>query len=500
MSNFKSIKLLTILNIINIVLGTLFVLVQVRLLGNTREIDCYFISQTIVASFLTLIQGGQIAVLFQPKYQELLNKNEIEGANKALSIAINYSFILSLFLILISIAFSFVYYKYILSGYTELEINTVKLFLYLLLPSLPLSMINGVLAMSYNARKQFGFVEKSRTLIFIFQFLILFLYYKSGAQVLIITTYFALLTQSLIYLTFIIKSKYKHSFITNSEDISFKDFISKSFHTINYGISLQIFVMFITNIASNLDPGIFSIFKYLQNMTTRMTEFLFKPIHTIYFSQLNSVKENFTELNKLLKENINLLSLTSVYIICLYLILGEEIVLLIFGQKNIDLKNLHIGLDFLIGFQVIIFMSGYVNLFSKTLIAFDDIKKQYIILSIIQVCGGLIAYLTLPYVSYFALILGNILNNMMKVIFLKERVIKTLNHNSIKELFSIKSLFFRNIALLTISFFIGYTFSKTLHLDLFLTLTIKGISTIFIFLTYEYISGNRYLLNFLKLK
>jgi putative peptidoglycan lipid II flippase len=409
---FKKILGLSGLRIVYAVFGLAYSVLQVRFFGTSRGVEVFFVATTVVYMITSLTQSGQLCELFLPVYLSIRANHGKAAAHRAFSVLINR------FTVFFSILLIFFYFlsPYIVAlmapGFSEADIALcVKMFRVFLI-FLELQFINSFVDVTLNAEKIFGRVEWAAILNSIISLALLILFYKTfGVWILVITLFIGKLIEFAITLVFVKRIGIKYSLIWNESTFDAKSFFKLMFTTSGYVVTTQAYSMVFTAMATLLPQGTYAIFKYVQQISSKASGILLTPLSTVFFSLFSGhVASGKKELEVKMKDPVLYSFVLGASLTCFVIILGREIIDLLWKSKAVSDYFLDIGYWMLIinfiGFTV----SAVGSIYRRVTISLDKGKELYRFWIVMQIASGILSYLVIIPLGWAGLSLVVFLN------------------------------------------------------------------------------------------
>jgi len=473
---FKKILGLSGLRIIYAVFGLAYSILQVRFFGTSRGVEVFFVATTVSYMVISLTQSGQLCEFFLPVYLSIRTNHGKPAAHRAFSVLINrFAVFFSILLIIFYFLSPFIV-ALMAPGFSEADIELcVKMFRVFLI-FLELQFINSFIDVTLNAEKIFGRVELAAILNSIISLILLILFYQTfGVWILVITLFVGKVIEFMITIIFVKKVGIKYSMIWYEKTFDTKSFFRLMFTTSGYVGATQIFSMIFTAVATLLPQGTYAIFKYVQQISSKASGILVAPLSTVFFSHFSgSVSTGEKDLEKKMQDPILYSSLLGLSLTGLVILLGQEIINVLWKSKIMSDYFLHIGYWMLIINFVGFTLSAIGSIYRRVAVSLDKGKYLYRFWIGGQIISGLLSYLIIPPLGWFGLSIVTFLNAFLLAagsIWVSRKCdinfYKTVNF---KALFSIILSMFTFIA---ISFSLNYFLKTQVSISLFIAIIIK---------------------------
>ncbi|MGH2648430.1 MAG: murein biosynthesis integral membrane protein MurJ, partial [Ginsengibacter sp.] len=342
---FKKIFGLSGLRIVYAVLGLAYSILQVRIFGTSRLVEVFFVANSVVYLVTSLTQSGKLSEFFLPVYMGIKTNHGKEAAHRAFSVLINR---FAIFLSIILIAFYFLS-PYVVTlmapGFSEADKTLCVQMFRVFLVFMELQFINSFIDVTLNAEKIFGRIEWAAILNAVISLVLLILFYKIfGVWILVLTLFAGKIIEFLITIIYVRKSGIKYSFIWTEKSFDTKSFFKIMFTTSGYVTATQLYNMAFTAMATLLPQGTYAIFKYVQQISTKASGILLTPLSTVFFSHFSEhVAQGKKEMENKMKPPVLYSFLLGFTFTCLVILLGREIIDLLWKSKAVNSYFLGIG-------------------------------------------------------------------------------------------------------------------------------------------------------------
>ena len=375
------------------ILGLISSIIVVRYFGASREIEIYFGAQSLVYVIISLTQAGQLSEIFLPEFINH-NKRKKGLGFTALNIVINRMTIYSLMFFIILFIFSDSIINIILPGFAESERLEASLMFRLLLPSLLFQITNSFFITTLNALKKYGRAEilgVVNTIVNILCVVILYQYLRAWS--LVLALFVGKIIEFVFYFYNLKKSGYNYQFIFSSSEFDHKNFFKSVRSTFSYAGSTQIYMIVLTSLISFLPEGTLAIFKYIQNLSDKIRGLFFQPIFTVFFTRYSTLLSNSKNLLNDFKSAIQSILIINCIIVIGSILLGDEIINLIWGSDKFDDENIIIAYIFLLFNLLGILFSSIGQVYRKMAVANGKANKLYSFWVLSQLLSSLFSYL-----------------------------------------------------------------------------------------------------------
>lgn len=404
-STFKPILKLTGLKIIGLFLGLCYSILQVRYFGASKEMDAFFLATSLIYIIISLTQGGQIAEVFLPEYLNVKSEYGTHSAGKLFSMIITHlTWILVVFLAIVYFI-SPILIKVLGQGF-EKEFIDLSLNLFRLsLPIIFFTIISSFINVTLNAERIFGRAELTGIINSVISLSILFIFKNSlGVKVLVYALLAGKIVEIIIGIIFLRKLNWKYEMVWRLHFFNTKKFVSFFSGTTFYVISTQAYNSALIAMSSYLPSGIFSIFNYVKDLSSKFSRIILGPVSVVFFTDIASLvtKKSSQAYKKFHKILISIFPLFVIFFVGTILI-GEEFLKLIWTERKISESYYdYAHLMLLFNFAGFIFSSQGI-IFRKTAISLGAGKKLYINWSIAQLITLVYTILAIYYFESYGL-------------------------------------------------------------------------------------------------
>ena len=375
----KTIVILMIITLASKILGFSRELLLSYFYGASNISDAYLISTTIPATIFAFIGVG-ISTSFIPMYNKISYENGILNANKFTSNILNFLIIFCIVIIILVLMFTNFFVSLFASGFDQ---ETMLLAVMLTKISI-LGIFFTTIVYIFNAYLQLknNFLIPSLTgipLNFVIMISIIASYYFE-LYYLAIGSVIAAFSQFIFLIPSIKKEGYKFSFHINLKDENTKKFIFLSLPVI-VGVSInQINILIDRTLASRLVTGGVSALVYADRLMVFIQGIFVTSLITVYYPKISDLaaKKNWYELKSVIIKTSKLTIIVLVPITCLVMINSKEIISVLFGRGEFDVKAIHLTSQALFFYGVGILGIAIREIFSKSFYAVQDTRTPII--------------------------------------------------------------------------------------------------------------------------
>ncbi len=380
------------LKFIAAILGVLYSILQVHFFGTSREIEIYFGALSLAYLVTSLTQSGQLAEIFLPEYHRLKIKG-VELAHQGLNVVINRMLLYG-FVLILAIFISAPYFiNLLIPGFEDQDkILAISMFR-MLLPYLTIQLVSSFFITVLNAERKFGRAETLGLLNSIINIVVLLILFRLlGVWALILALLVGKFIELAFYLQQLYKGGFRYSFIMSLDEFDHVKFFKTIQRTLLYVSATQIYSFVLTASISYLPEGTFAVFKYVQNLATKIKGLFIQPFITIFFttySQLAQFSKSVTnEVNRTITNIINVN-----IILCIGTILmGKYIIEIIWGGDKFDINDINLAYIFLLFNVVAIIFSSLGSSYRKMAVSHGKSKELYSFWVVAQLLSALFSY------------------------------------------------------------------------------------------------------------
>lgn len=403
--SIKSIGYLTGLKIIGSSVGLVYAVLQVRYFGATATVDAFFVAMSGVYLIMSLTQGGQLAEVFMPEYLNRIENGGKDAGSALLSAVINRIVVFLLIgLIIIYLIAPWIMQIMALGLEHEYRVLSIALFrvsLVLILFNIVASFVNTTL----NAEQIYGRSEWTSIVNGIISIIILVSFFELfGIWVLLYALFAGKIFEFGLGLIFLKKIGFKYQFIWNVPNYNLKNFFSILFSTSGYVGATQFYNIVLTAMASYLPAGSFALFNYTNQLSTKTQNILVTPVSTVFFSKFSGlVTKGRENLSSFLKLPIMALSILTFVQFCFALLLGEDILRLLWSERTLSDEEYKIAYIMLSINLLGVIFSSIGMIFRKSVVAMQGAKKLYKGWTSIQILTAAYSFLIIYYFGVYGL-------------------------------------------------------------------------------------------------
>ena len=379
------------------ILGILYTILQVRYFGATRTIEIYFAAQSLVYLVTSLTQSGKLAEIFLPEYHKL-NKIKPNLGFQGLNVVINRMFFWGAIIIIGVFILAPYFIQLLVTGFTETDQKEATLIFRVLSPYLFLQVLNSFFITVLNAESKFGraeFLGLTNTLVNIFVLVIFF--QIMGIWALVLSLLLGKIIEFMFYVRQLYKIGFRYLWIFNLPEFNHISFFKTMQSTFLYVGATQIYGFVLTASISFLPEGTYAIFKYVQNLANKVKGLLIQPFMTIFFTQYSNLLQKSKSVNKQFKKYFTSIINVNAVAIIGTILLGDNIINLLWGSDKFDSSNVHLAYIFLIFNIGAVLISSIGGIYRKMAVAHGKGKQLYFYWAFAQLLSAGFTYVLIKY-------------------------------------------------------------------------------------------------------
>lgn len=389
---------LIVLNIGGAFLSLLFIILQAQFFGASREIEVYFISLSLVHVILGLLQADQIGTLFLPIYHKLQNTHSHKTGFQAFCIVINWVLLIAIPLIALALLFSGWFINSGILGYEQSSRALLAQVFLIMLPTALFQLLNFTIEVFHAANQHYGRSEAMIALSTALSVLSLILFFDDlGIWAMVLGWWLGCVVRFLINIYFLAQMGFRYHLVLSSGEFNHKAFFSQVFSSYIYSGSYQLYQLTFLSLATFLSPGVFAVYKYIENIFTRMQHVITHPVNTVFYTNFSrALQETTTDLKSILRWSLKRGLLLTTTLFILLFSFKEDLVGSLW-PRNIGEDNILLGAELLLFFSITLIPFGISSLFQKMSLALGHAKKVYTYLSVVQLINAAYAIGALRY-------------------------------------------------------------------------------------------------------
>ncbi len=430
----KTISVITLLSIINLIAGVFYSLLQVRIFGTDRVIEIFFAAQSLVYLVTSLSQSGQISEIFLPIYLTLKNSYNQKVANKAFSLMLNRMVLYTLIIIILIYFASPFIIKLFIPGFSSADQAQATLLFRAFLPLILLQISSSFLNTILNAESIYGRVELTAFLSVLLSILLLWGFYAQfGIWVLLFVSYFGVSMQIITSIIFIFRKKIQYSLVLNMTEFDHKPLFRTFYSTIRYSLSTQLLNWALTSSLSFFPPGVYALYSYVNMILTKVTNVFVQPLSIIFFTKISSYINDRKKVNDLFDKAQQFGFYIGFTFFVFLLVNGKEFLTIFLGQKKFTPSDVQQAYYILIPLSVSFIFQNWFSLNRKIAVSFGKAKSLYNVLTLMMIGSALLTYGLIYFFSFNGLIISILIT---KILFLVSPFIVNKMNDHVKMDFS----------------------------------------------------------------
>lgn len=365
------------LKLVTSFLGLLYSILQVRTFGASRTIEVYFAAQSIVYLITSLTQSGQLSEFFLPEYHKL-NKIKPKLGFTGLNIVLNRMFIWAIILSVVVFILTPLIIDLTVPGFEDSDKDKAVLISRVLLPYIFFQVLSSFFNTVLNAEEKFGRAESLGLVNTVLNIVVLLLLYsKLGVWALVVSLLVGKIIELFFYLFQLRKIGYRYSFIFSIDEFDHVSFFKTMKSTFLYVGATQVYSIVLTASISFLPEGIFAIFKYVQNLGNKVRGVFIQPFLTIFFTNISTLIQNSKSVLVEFQKNFKSIINVNTIILAGGILLGDDIIDLIWGGGKFNPDDVKIAYLFLIYVLIGILFSSIGGIYRKISVSLGYGKKLY---------------------------------------------------------------------------------------------------------------------------
>lgn len=408
MSETRSISVMTILGIVNGVLGVAHSAILAYYFGTTREIEIYFAALTVIGIVGEISQASLLAEIFLPIYHTLKHEHGKKTAFGAFSVIINWLFIGFGILSVLIWFFSYNILQFVVPGFITSDHLIGAWLLRALIPMVFLTIISSFLVVILNAEKQFGKPETAIAIsYFVKVIIIIILAQWLGVWALVISMTLWVLTQVVICGTLLHRLGYRHRLIIRQDGFQTKRFFKHIFSLGTSVLSSQVFFITVNAMLSQLPQGTYGVFKYVQNLYGILSAIILKPINKVFFTSFSLAwSEGKTKIRNLIESALGSTLCLVVITNVVFLVAGRNLVNALWASAIFQQTEIQLAVLFLDYFIIFLYIEGWYLTYFRMILTLGLSNLFFIILIISRLSSALILWLCVPKWGVAGIIFG----------------------------------------------------------------------------------------------
>jgi len=477
----KTVIVLMVVTLCSKIIGFSRELILSYFYGASNISDAYLISTTIPATIFAFIGVG-ISTSFIPMYNKINIDHNEKDSKKFMNNIINFLMIFCIIIISIVFINTKFFVQIFASGF---DYETLKLAITLTRISI-LGILFTTFVYIFNSFLQIkgNFLIPALTgiplNIVIITSIILSYYYE--LYYLAIGSVVAALAQFILLLPSVKKENYKYHFRLNFKDKYTKEFIILSLPVI-LGVSVnQINVLVDRTIASRIVSGGVSSLVYADRLMVFIQGIFVTTLLTVIYPKISTLaaKKDLSELKKVITNTFKLTLIVLLPMTSIVLIYSKEIISILFGRGEFDVKAIALTSTALFYYGVGILGIAIREIFSKSFYAFQDTKTPIINAGISVMINIFLNLILSKYLGIGGLALATSISAIISAFLMYSSFQKKFGDfkNTGMNRFTFK-IIFSTIGMVATSIMFKSLFSQ--YLNDFLTLICSIVISIFVF-------------------
>lgn len=426
---FKSTFILVLIGLISKFIGFLRDSTIAFTFGASKEIDAYFIAQTVPLMIFGVV-GTALTITLVPVFVRLQQKHSFTVVNRFYNLLINHFLLLALVIILLTFIFTDEIVRFIAPGFEgeqfRLTVNLTRISVVMII----FMGLNDITISFLQAKNKFlapSLVGISMSIIIIIYLIFFGTYYS--IYVFMVATLLAYFSQFVIQIPSILKQRWRYKLIIDFTDNDFKKALALAIPTLVGAAVDQVNILVDRILASGLISGSISALTYSSRISGLVTGLFFSSLAAViypYFS--NAVTKNdFTTLRKYLVIGIEIILVISIPITLFISFMSDLIIDVAFERGAFDSKATEITSLALFFYSFSIFGIMLRDLLIRCYYSLEDVKtpmKSGIIAVIFNV---VLSMILVKFFQVGGLTLATSISLNITSIFLYFNLVKKLN-------------------------------------------------------------------------
>ena len=378
----KTLSTVVIITAVSKILGLLRDVVFAQIYGDSVEATAYFAALKIPTQIVDIVLSSAIVSTFIPVFNEVLQKNGEEKANKFAGNFINTVSVIATVISIIGIIFAPILVKAFASGFEgytyELTVNLVRItFPMIIFTAMAFSFV-GFLQSSGEFNVPAGISGISNLAVILF---LLFFSSKFGITGVCYFTVFAWFLQLIVQVPIAEKFGYDFKLFIDLKDPNIKKVIKLAIPILISTAVLPINNLVSMNFASNMPQGSIPALEYAYKLYVVIYGIFTYAVGNIIFPELSreSSKENSTGFVKLINKSFNLITFILLPLTLGIMFYSKDIVALIYQRGNFDLNATINTSQALFFYSIGIIGAGIVEIMNKSFYAKQNTKVPLIV-------------------------------------------------------------------------------------------------------------------------
>ena len=435
----KTLSTVFILTAISKVLGLLRDVVFASCYGTSIEATAYFAALKIPTQIVDIVLSSAIVSTFIPVFNEVMQKDGKEKANRFAGNFINFVSVVATLLSVIGIITAPILVRLFASGFDtstyNLTVDLVRItFPMIIFTAMAFSFV-GFLQSYGEFNVPAGISGLSNLAVIVF---LLLFSSKTGIQGLCYFVVFAWFLQLIVQIPFAKKFGYEFKFFIDLKDDNLKKVFKLAIPILISTAVLPINNLVSMNFASNMQEGSVPALEYAYRLYVVIYGIFSYAIGNIIFPELSreSRNENNSGFIKLIHQSIHLITFLLIPLTCGIMIYSKDIIAIIYERGEFTETSTILAQSALFFYSIGIVGAGMVEIMNKAFYAKQDTKTPLIVGICVIITNLLLCYIlsstTLGYAGLaLATALNAIINGLILTIILNKNYVGVLN----KEIF-----------------------------------------------------------------
>ena len=398
MLNFRKVGLLTIIGGVLLLLNTLYYVLQVSYFGISRDIENYFVALGLCTLALSLTAVGHFGQMALPLYLECKETYNKAIAEEIFSVILNRMFLFSLLITCVLYLLAPFLIQCFVPGFAPKDYLRIESLLSWMLLSIPLQVINVLMANLLNAERVYGRLELAAVLrVSISIALLVILFESLGVYVLVISY----LLESILFIfvnVYLLHSLgFGYRLGLHSKHFQGGVFFKEGSVAYWRNGSRELFLFALTASLSYLPEGILAIYKYIQAIFQKVAALVMRPMQMVFFTRMaEGYARQSTGQKSLLRQALNFCFLYALVVVVYSYSFGEDI-LQILWSEHYQNRYKNIAYAFLVLQMISLVPFAIEQFFFKTALVYKQVRAIYFALGVAYILSAIYCYGVVKY-------------------------------------------------------------------------------------------------------
>ena len=285
MSRARSIGTLTGLNVIGSGLGLSVSVVTAAYFGTTRQLEVFFAATSLQQILLRFIQSGQITEAFLPVYRRIRALRGIAEAQLAYAVTLNWAALASIGGTIVMWFAAPLFLRILVPGFAVEDRELGVIIFRVIALTIPLQLVGALQIGLSNAEKWFGRPEATGLAAQLVTLTTIpLLASKWGVWALVAAMVASQIVQNVGCIWVLRLLGYRHRWCLSCENFSPREVYRNLWSTSGQMAAAQLFGIAMNAGLSLLPQGSFAVFKYVQQIVTKVSGLFLRPVVVVFFT------------------------------------------------------------------------------------------------------------------------------------------------------------------------------------------------------------------------